>query len=87
MLYPHLLYLPPTSDSKNRSGFGENIHEGIIRLDRIFSSIPHHSKIKPTNIKIADEYLAVIWGNIKEYLLNEETEELSVIKSLCHEVE
>lgn len=37
--YPHLLYLPDTNTSKKKSKFNEHFKEGIIRLDRIFSSI------------------------------------------------
>jgi hypothetical protein len=39
LLYPHLLYLPDTSSSKEKVKFNDNVKEGIIRLDRIFSSI------------------------------------------------
>lgn len=81
--YPHLLYLPETNSSKNKSKFNGSFKEGIIRLDRIFSSIPHHGKITPTNIKVSDEYLAVICNYLKEYLLRESDEDLDLIKELC----
>jgi hypothetical protein len=81
--YPHLLYLPETSSSKKKASFNDNLKEGIIRLDRIFSSIPHHSKIASTNIRISYEYLSVITNYLKEYLLKEADEDLNLIKELC----
>ena len=83
LIFPHLLYLPSTKQSKKKASFNNNFHEGIIRLDRIFSTIPHHAKISPTNIRISDEYLAIIIGCVKEFLLSEEAEDLKIVKELC----
>ena len=81
LAFPHLLYLPSTKASKEK--FNDNINEGIIRLDRIFSSLPHYKKITPTDIKISDDYLGILNLYLKEYLLKEQTKDLSDLKDLC----
>jgi hypothetical protein len=83
LVYPHLLYLPESASSKKRGKFNDILKEGIIRLDRIFSSIPHHAQISPTNIRISDEYLSILLEYISEYLLGKKSEELDALKDLC----
>ena len=48
-----------------------------------FSTIPHREKISPTNIKLSDEYMAIVIAHLKEYLFNEQSEELRILKELC----
>lgn len=83
LAYPHLLYVPDTSSSKKHPRFNEHFKEGIARLDRIFSSIPHHAQITPTNVKLSDEFLAILMEFISEYLLGKNSEELDTLKELC----
>lgn len=85
LIFPHLMYLPNTDHSKNKKAFHNPLKEGIIRLDRIFSCVPHHEKITVTNIKISDEYFVLLVGCLKEYLLKENSEELKIVKDLCQE--
>ena len=80
------MYLPGTDSPKYKGKFNNSVDEGIIRLDRMFSSTPHHYKISPTNIKISDEYFSILRESVNCLLTESEgSEDFRMVKELCQE--